>query len=55
MPRSGTLTPRSLVDLVLDEEIYHGNDGGKESELGHEKLMVNCERADKRCGNVFSV
>ena len=41
MPRPDTLTPGSHVDLVLDEEIYHGNNGGKESELGHEKLTVN--------------
>lgn len=38
----GTLTPGSLVDLVLDEEIHHRGDGGKESELGHERVTVNC-------------
>lgn len=27
-----------LVDLVLNKEIHHGNNGGKETELGHEKV-----------------
>lgn len=55
MLRLSTLTPRSLVDLVLDEEIYHGNNGGKKSVLCHKGLVVDCERGDKRCGYVFSV
>jgi len=51
----GTLTPGSLVDLMLDEEIHHRDDGGEESELDHEQLTVNCELVNRRCGNVFSV
>ena len=50
---AGTLTSRPLVNLVLDEEIYHRDYGYKESELGHENLIVNSERIDKRCSDVF--
>ena len=37
------LTPGYLVDLVLDKEIDHGDDGGKESKPGCERSAVNLE------------
>lgn len=43
MKVAGTVTSGSLVDLVLDEEIDHGEDRGKESKLGDKKLMVSCK------------
>ena len=50
----GILTPRSLVDLVLDEEMDHSDDRGQEFKLGHEKLTVlDCERADTLQRRVF--
>jgi len=50
----GILTPRSLVDLVLDEEIDHRNNRDKESGMGRQRLAADCERADKRCSDIFS-
>jgi len=39
----GTPTSRSPVNLVLDEEVDHGNNGGKESKLDYEGLTMNLE------------
>ena len=36
-------TPGYLVNLVLDEEVYHGNDGGKEPKRIYEGLTINLE------------
>lgn len=48
-----TLTPWPLVYLVLDEEIYHREYGGKEPKLGREYLAVNLNQANERCSDVF--
>lgn len=38
--RVDTLTPGSLVDLVLDEEVGHRHNGGKESKLCYELTIT---------------
>lgn len=43
MEAVGTLTPGYLVNLVLDEEIDHRDNRGKESKLSRERLAVRCE------------
>lgn len=43
MREAGIHTSGSLVNLVLDEKVDHGDNGGKESKIDYEGLTMNLE------------